>query len=49
MEELKPCPFCGGEAGISDYWVYCVDCGVGYEMDNIDKTITAWNTRTTNP
>ena len=32
MSELKPCPFCGGEADISDegtgtepfrYWVYC--------------------------
>ena len=31
---LKPCPFCGGEANISehayDWWAHCADCGVGY-------------------
>lgn len=36
MMELKPCPFCGGEAelktqevqyGLCGAWVFCVNCG----------------------
>ena len=31
MEELKPCPFCGGKAGISFYYgsakIVCTSCG----------------------
>ena len=37
MTELKPCPFCGGEADYTDNYngngtghcVYCTDCGCG--------------------
>ena len=53
MMELKPCPFCGGEAeavyGFYDYnyWgVMCKECGCyigGYEPK--EKHIEAWNTR----
>lgn len=39
MEELKRCPFCGGEAksdyAINDYnrWgVFCLDCGASVEV-----------------
>ncbi len=50
MSKLKPCPFCGGQAGIAEWVVGCVDCQVLFiftpgdkkEMkDNIDK----WNKR----
>ena len=53
MMELKPCPFCGGEAeavyGFYDYnyWgVMCKECGCyigGYEPK--EKHIEAWNRR----
>ena len=50
--ELKPCPFCGGEAELSEdeffcrYSVVCTKCGAetaayGVEQDAID----AWNNR----
>ena len=51
MTELKPCPFCGGEAKISDmgypHWVFCEKCGArihGYTTDERDS-IEAWNRR----
>ena len=39
-DELKPCPFCGGEAelctkvddGIAEYWVRCKDGGCAYSL-----------------
>lgn len=52
-EELKPCPFCGGEAKIIDGgestsfpYVYCTSCGTrsGYRLSEED-TIMAWNKR----
>lgn len=42
-ENLKPCPFCGGEAmayledngeGFDFNYVKCVDCWVGFEEQN---------------
>ncbi|MCD8350069.1 MAG: Lar family restriction alleviation protein [Planctomycetaceae bacterium] len=54
-EELRPCPFCGGEADVemvlNDYWnAYCVDCGAT-TTDIIDQNeaIAAWNRRTPEP
>lgn len=26
MDELKPCPFCGGEAFVSEDKIFCLDC-----------------------
>lgn len=48
-EELKPCPFCGGdpvqEYGIDgDPYVVCVDCGA-----SVEGTLAAWNTRAPDP
>lgn len=51
-EELKPCPFCGGDAntiGERNWWdVECVYCGVRTtnEYESEEKAIEAWNTRT---
>ena len=52
MSELKPCPFCGGEAklhtdGIT--LIICKDCGlsVGNQERSIIKLTGQWNTRTT--
>lgn len=44
-DELKPCPFCGGEGQISpDGEVYCKDCGCCPDWDENDP-IENWNTR----
>ena len=52
-KELKPCPFCGGEAavvyGACDYNVFQVSCGkcsayAGWN-DKSDDAINAWNKR----
>jgi Lar family restriction alleviation protein len=49
--ELKPCPFCGGEAEISEgtnrsWEVTCLNCGVGtYEIQEYSDTVACWNTR----
>ena len=54
-KELKPCPFCGGEADIHTYEdmltdknyteVVCGYCGVGTKGDTQSEAIEAWNTR----
>ena len=31
MTELKPCPFCGGEATLDRHDIFC-DCGVKMEI-----------------
>lgn len=51
MEELKPCPFCGGEAKFTEpykniYVVSCPNCGVGSAIfSNPGEAIEAWNRR----
>ena len=52
-EELKPCPFCGGEADViqpmqkSPYNAYCQVCGCVLFTDHKQKgkAIKAWNRR----
>lgn len=51
-DELKPCPFCGGEAdlfnGIDGAWsTWIIECDCGIEMRFLSKeeAIEAWNTR----
>ena len=52
MSELKPCPFCGGEALIDiygaegTYKVICDDCGsTGGTRYEEAEAIKAWNSR----
>ena len=51
-DELKPCPFCGGENLASNWhspFIICNDCGA-FGPGNADSTheqaVEAWNTRT---
>ena len=51
-DELKPCPFCGGENLASNWhspFIICNDCGA-FGPGNADSTheqaVKAWNTRT---
>ena len=48
--ELKPCPFCGGDARCIEFYglfhVICCDCYIsGNDRPSIDGAIEAWNAR----
>lgn len=49
MEELKRCPFCGGEAKIEGYkifWATCKECTTETKVfDTKEEAIEAWNRR----
>lgn len=51
MEDLKKCPFCGGEAKVEKrnygYQVRCQKCGARgkYSKDSRDESIEKWNRR----
>ena len=52
MRELKPCPFCGGEATHGKYWhgwiVICSECGCkSVYAFSPEEAIDAWNRRVT--
>ena len=56
MMELKPCPFCGGEAIKSAFcWaniadestVECTVCGARTKVLKTEEAIEAWNRRAT--
>ena len=49
-EELKRCPFCGGEAKCIEYYglyhVVCCDCyTTGRDCPSIETACKAWNSR----
>lgn len=52
MEELKKCPFCGGEAELCKgsgewYWVVCTICDITqWNTHDKQEAIKAWNKRT---
>ena len=58
MSELKPCPFCGGEAKIRDFStpdldpeidVFCTNCGgQTFVYETVGEAIEAWNRRVEN-
>lgn len=57
MAELKPCPFCNGEAEMRNPWmssanfyVECYECGCTTAIfDTPEKAAEAWNKRADSP
>lgn len=49
MDELKPCPFCGGEAEIRGdgyFWIQCKYCWAETTgSEDMAEAIEAWNRR----
>jgi Lar family restriction alleviation protein len=53
VQELKPCPFCGGTARIDEGMrgypcILCGTCGASSDYastDDVSEAISAWNTR----
>ena len=49
---LKPCPFCGGEAEFYEFtcfWVSCKDCWCEtFTYDTKQEAVEAWNRRVNN-
>lgn len=49
MYELKPCPFCGGEAEVDGggcYWIHCKHCKVETRTHHSRiGAINLWNNR----
>lgn len=50
--ELKPCPFCGSDAGLglaplkpTPAWVECLKCPATIDADTEAAAIAAWNRR----
>ena len=58
MKELKPCPFCRGEARIMleeddrpnecFHNIYCTSCGVQFWVKSKSEAVEKWNTRPDN-
>lgn len=60
MNDLKPCPFCGGKARLfvgDGVRVICSKCYVGtriltdsmeYESDDVETVVESWNRRADN-
>ena len=59
MEELKPCPFCGGKADFEEiercysdisWTVMCTQCGASIGVHSVDKidVVETWNRRADN-
>lgn len=51
-EELKPCPFCGGQGDyyyimtMRKHWIGCSNCNCATDgYDTEEEAIEAWNTR----
>ena len=49
-EELKPCPFCGGEAKCIEFYglyhVICCNCHIaGKDCSTRESAVSAWNNR----